>query len=54
MCAIRYNHLFTLHVTTLAMIVIDGHQSSQLTMGTSVWLKGEVSQTSKLAERFLQ
>ena len=54
MGTIGYYHLFTGHIATLAMIVIDGHQARQLTMCTSIGLKGEVSQTGQLAERFLQ
>ena len=36
------------------MVVVDNHQTCQLTMGTSIGLKGEVSQTRQLAQRALK
>ena len=54
MGTIGHNHLFARHITTLAMVVIDSHQSHQLTMSTCIGLKGEVSQTCECTERLLQ
>jgi hypothetical protein len=36
------------------MVVVDGHQAREFTMGACVGLKGEMSQTSEFAERLLQ
>ena len=42
MGAIWYYHLLTLEITPRTVIIIDGHQPRQFTMGTSIGLKGEM------------
>ena len=54
MGAVWYYDLFALEVATGTMIVIDNHQSRQLSMSTGIGLKGEMGQARKFAKRLLQ
>ena len=51
---VGYDHLLTGHVATRTVIVVNRHQSRQLTMGTCIGLEGEMSQTREGTERLLQ
>ena len=51
---VGYDHLLTGHVATRTVIVVDRHQSRQLTMGACIGLEGEMSQTREGTERLLQ
>ena len=50
MSAIRHNDLFARYIATRTMIVINRHQPREFTMGTSVGLKGEMSEAREFAE----
>ena len=50
MGTIGHDDFFALPVATLTMIIIDGHQSGQLAMGTSIRFKSEMSQTGNGTE----
>ena len=54
MSRVGHDDLLALHVATRTMIVVDGHQTRQFTMSTSIGLKGEVSKTREFAERLFQ
>ena len=51
---VGHDDLLALQVTPRAVIVVDGHQSRQLAVGTGVRLEGEVSQARQFAERTFQ
>ena len=48
---IGYDDLLTRLIATRTMIVVDGHQSRQFSVGTRIRLEGEVCQTREGTER---
>ena len=51
---IGYDDLLTLKIATRTVIVVDGHQTRQFSMGARIGLEGEVSQSREGTERLFQ
>ena len=51
---VRHDDLLTRQIATRTVIVVDGHQTRQFSMGTGIGLKGEMSQTREGTERLFQ
>ena len=54
MGTVGHDDLLTSEVATGTVVVVDDHQTRQLTMGTGIGFEGEVSQTREGTERLLQ